>query len=756
MQNLKIETNPYEAKVSIRVRDDAGSQWYLPPNSDFERFEGKECVFAYCVEDILQIVKQYWMGISTIYFVGTFKDFSLLKVKLSALNLTSIEAIHEKMYLSADDAIEKIRSAYKKINSEFATCSNDNIIKIINQFEDTVSTKIPLCVIGTYSAGKSTFINALIGREILPSAYDPSTAINVEVLNVEDVFSIELYFENKKTIIDFIEKTVSPYSLKLEAILIEHGFGYDDPSVGIYRFLEFINSKESKCLFGEEGLDFLVLRIPFKNSNLDTSNDIYYSIYDTPGSNNAITEAHRKCLADVLREQTNALPIVITNKEQQASNDINSLLDLLTNHHEDFSIPNTLIVMSKADTMTPSQIMTGISEVFKNKFFNPLVYYVSALQCLAEKKDDVSADGWMEPIAYENYSKHIADSKQRTNCHEYNNGNIVTSNYSQALVESGMLDVEYAINSFAQYYANYKKCVNGRQFLLEAIRQITIILNLQKEELVKLHAKKKAEQQAKRKQIFTQLSAEKLPDVMGRIQRTIIKTYTPHKKAYAASIRATLDSLLIKNEGVKQLSAVIKQSMEQDCQSKLYDSTHSSIRSSVEQLLNTGLQDYQSRILRIIAGHEDTISEEASLAITDIISNGQTPKFTSKKANFAGVGFFVAIGSLKIKALRESWLDGETKKFSKHVCGDGKNKMGAFSWDCIHIPLEQYYKELVSWQTRHLKDIDQTLTQENAILTQYEKEIVALEAQIQDLECRLQNIQDSKELLSSVLSKREV
>jgi hypothetical protein len=105
----------------------------------------------------------------------------------------------------------------------------------------------------------------------------------------------------------------------------------------------------------------------------------------------------------------------------------------------------------------------------------------------------------------------------------------------------------------------------------------------------------------------------------------------------------------------------------------------------VEQILNSELQDYQSRILRIIAGHEDTLSEEAALAITDIISNDKKPQFTSKKANFAGVGFFVAIGSLKIKSLRTSWLDRETEKFSKHVCGDGKKKMGAFSQDCIYF-----------------------------------------------------------------------
>ena len=35
---------------------------------------------------------------------------------------------------------------------------------------------IPICVFGNYSAGKPTFINALIGGEVLPSGGDPVTA----------------------------------------------------------------------------------------------------------------------------------------------------------------------------------------------------------------------------------------------------------------------------------------------------------------------------------------------------------------------------------------------------------------------------------------------------------------------------------------------------------------------------------------------------------------------------------------------------
>ena len=49
----------------------------------------------------------------------------------------------------------------------------------LNKVSQALDDVIPLCVFGNYSAGKSTFINALIGVELLPSGGDPVTAKNI-------------------------------------------------------------------------------------------------------------------------------------------------------------------------------------------------------------------------------------------------------------------------------------------------------------------------------------------------------------------------------------------------------------------------------------------------------------------------------------------------------------------------------------------------------------------------------------------------
>ena len=47
------------------------------------------------------------------------------------------------------------------------------------------SNDVNLCLVGTYSAGKSTFINAVIGKRILPESINSETAKMFKIKNGE-------------------------------------------------------------------------------------------------------------------------------------------------------------------------------------------------------------------------------------------------------------------------------------------------------------------------------------------------------------------------------------------------------------------------------------------------------------------------------------------------------------------------------------------------------------------------------------------
>lgn len=754
MQKLRIDTNPYLARVSIRVIDENHDQWYMPPNSDFKKFDDRECVFAFCVDDILQIIWRGYQGVSDICFMGTVSDFNLLEEKVKKHDST-IKVLHEKLYLSADDAIETIRDAYQKISNEFASCGNEEIKKAIGRFEETVSTKIPLCVIGPYTSGKSTFVNALIGEEVLPAKTDTCTANNIEIEKIEktdDGYKMILSHNDISTVIDFEEKTIEPHDENLLDYLQKNIFIKENVIERIHEFVNFMNENTCKEWFDGNVIEAIKLAIPFKDSTLNTQAGFSYSIYDTPGSNNGENNMHLQELQSVLKQQTNALPIVLIPRTQQKGTQTKELLEKLIKHKDGFSMPYALIVIPMADDLsnfklTPANFITDI-------FFNIRIFYVSALQGLAAKMVDITENNWLDNDSYKEYHRSVMNPN-RESFRKYNNSVKAYPALPHDLVESGILDVEEAINDFAMNYANYKKCVSGRKILLEAIEKIAVILNEKKGKLEESLEQKKGAQSVVRNLILAELEKDPGPN-LTKVFVLVNHEFTPHKMVYSRSVRQTLSTLLDKHEGEKKLTNIISDAMAQDCQTKLYDATYEEIRVRTESILVRELVNYQKRTRRIIAGNEECLSSDANIQIEKIISRSEKPMFNPKRATFGGVGFLLAIGSLKIKSLREAWLDKAAEKFTKRVCGDDKKEMGTFSVNCINIPImKQYAGELKAWREQYLDDIAKILNQENAILTQFEAEIQQYIFDINDLECRLKNIQDSKDLLENILPLEE-
>ena len=52
----------------------------------------------------------------------------------------------------------------------------------IEEYKEVTRNEVPICIMGNYSVGKSAFINALLGDEILPSKVNASTAKNTKII----------------------------------------------------------------------------------------------------------------------------------------------------------------------------------------------------------------------------------------------------------------------------------------------------------------------------------------------------------------------------------------------------------------------------------------------------------------------------------------------------------------------------------------------------------------------------------------------
>ena len=97
-----------------------------------------------------------------------------------------------------NDKISNIISLYLKIN-EVADEIDDNIIKenIKKSLENLREDNFNMVVVGEFSRGKSTFINALLGTRVLPSSTKPTTTI-INKISYGDSEKYTIYFRDDR------------------------------------------------------------------------------------------------------------------------------------------------------------------------------------------------------------------------------------------------------------------------------------------------------------------------------------------------------------------------------------------------------------------------------------------------------------------------------------------------------------------------------------------------------------------------------
>ena len=180
---LQIVCNPYTKKITYK--DKAGDKWEnLDSENQLLKYNGQE--FSYIATEVVKEI--YNQDYEHIIFEGSDDDYEELEYaaesvrklekKLEGKKLLTCERSSKK-FKKASDALAAIETEFKDLldilNRKYDRQS-DTISKEIEKFSDTVTDEIPIVIMGTYSSGKSAFINALIGLEVLPSATTTTTA----------------------------------------------------------------------------------------------------------------------------------------------------------------------------------------------------------------------------------------------------------------------------------------------------------------------------------------------------------------------------------------------------------------------------------------------------------------------------------------------------------------------------------------------------------------------------------------------------
>lgn len=516
MNKIKVVSNPYEKTVTFSRYDLSSDNWVTinsenNPNSKLVSALFQRGFFPFKVYDILkEIENEYSIPDEKLelIFEGPNDEKQQLEEALKDELFSNIILSSSTSYLeNARDVLPEINRIFRNLEPLIIKNigeSNKEIEAQLKRFSDASGDTVPICVLGTYSAGKSTFINALIGQELLPSAETPVTAkiYKVTASSYEDRAKFSFVYKDERVILTFHDDQVfcdglnvtDPFGKEVNDILLD---SFDSIISKLHAVLEVIND------FADEGVgDLIEINVPFSKGILgDVSSKI--TIFDTPGSNSSTNSQHSEVLANAMAGMSNGLPVFVTDSSSLDSKDNSNLKEKLISV-DGLDERFTMIVVNKAEAADLS-LANFKRDSFRNKIMKQVVprelyaqgiYYVSSILGLGAKLKG-HLEGGFYSEQFDTYREKYSnpETKYYKKLYEFDILPRQMSSTVRATAEkssdliyanSGLLTIEDTIKTFVDRYSHYDKCQQAKALLDKLLLKTNAVIT---EKNVDLHSR---------------------------------------------------------------------------------------------------------------------------------------------------------------------------------------------------------------------------------------------------------------------------
>ena len=229
------------------------------------------------------------------------------------------------------------------------------------------NSDVNLCLVGTYSSGKSTFINALIGKRILPESINSETAKMFRIKNAKEPavsFVIKKGSDPDTSVIANIvwdaEKKRFAFHADGECEITQEKINSEVNSAimfrlqqheQLYQVLKKLNDIPNMGTDENEEYIDGIIEVSFP---IPLDENINFTFYDTPGTDSNSNE-HLLVLQTALAQQTNSILIVLyepTKMEGTGNSILYNLINSSNRENEATTIDLTrsLHVINQADT----------------------------------------------------------------------------------------------------------------------------------------------------------------------------------------------------------------------------------------------------------------------------------------------------------------------------------------------------------------------------------------------------------------------
>ncbi len=416
----------------------------------------------------------------------------------------------------------KEKNIVKKLNMRFVEGRSDKDIedKIVKVFGDLQSGPLddfrdpklsrafasinnsvfPINVIATMSSGKSTLINALLGKKLMPSKNEACTATITEILdNDREVFEAVVHDQEEAVLREIPELT--------------------------YEVMNELNDDSNVYRISAKG------NIPF----LDAKSTALMLV-DTPGPNNSQNRAHKNTTYRAINSDSNNLILYVLNGTQLSTNDDASLLSYIADQIKRGGKQvrdRFLFVINKMDGFNPEE--EDIEKVIKaaKRYLgsygieDPQIFPCSAFTALnirtyleginidnltrsEERKLPLAARDTLpmidkfidyESMHLEQYST-LSPSAQRELDYKLSQAEKEGDTKEQALIYCGIYSIESAITAYVKKYAKTKKVKDLVESFQEVLESTQVLARAKTqvatdEEAAKACAKRAAAVKAK-------------------------------------------------------------------------------------------------------------------------------------------------------------------------------------------------------------------------------------------------------------------
>ncbi|MBN3198003.1 dynamin family protein [Pectobacterium brasiliense] len=443
MNHISITHNPFLVETKFLINDHSPSE-----SSNITAYSSKR--LQLWVEQIFDDLQVLFNGSKNflIEFTGVESDFN--DIKQAADNATkkgmSVELKFNPV-APAEERLEKIKALMARVSKEspkFADYLANSDQKIKKDFEDALNNDFDAYVVATMSSGKSTFINAMLGQDLLPAANEATTA------------TIAHIFDDKSQNGDFYGERFDS-----NGNLIEH-----DDAVDLATMKAWNTDSETKTITLKGDI-----RAIKENCN------VRLVLTDTPGPNNSQDPEHQRITLSFIQDSArNPLIIYVLNATQLGTNDDVKLLRLVADTMSKGgkqSKDRFLFVVNKMDMFDPENgenIEEALNRVKAyledNGIHDPNIYPVSArMAYLLRKQGELTrterndkggiADKLLEipSMAFPQYmsvSSSVMSAMQEKAQHDEA---LQDKTMWRALLNSGLTGVEAVIDEYINKYS---------------------------------------------------------------------------------------------------------------------------------------------------------------------------------------------------------------------------------------------------------------------------------------------------------------